>query len=146
MKLTKALKLKNKMVRELTTQKEQMSNSNSYNKLNPPKYDSREKYDTILKGSMELALHKANIAQANHNIYYNMFLMAEYKGLISTLKNMSTREGIEKTPSFRGDPIDTTFIAVMDQKEIDEKVKFLTEEIERLQDLIDEHNATHSID
>jgi len=146
MKISKALKLKNSIVKEMSVLRKQVEISNSYETRNPPKYNSSEKLTILTSKTRELAEHKAKIARANRDIYKEMFLIAELKGLMASLENISTREGVELTPSYRGEPIQTTYKATLDQKDIDTLKNDLTKEIETLQDQIDEYNATHSIE
>jgi len=144
MKLTKALKLKNSLVREVADLKNIVNESNVYFVKNTPKYDSKTKYSELLGKSIELAIHKAKIAVTNTAIYPQMFLMAEMKGLIQHLKTLCTEDGIR--PAMHREAVELEYKATISKNDVDNEITRLTKEVERLQDAIDEHNATNSIE
>ena len=144
MKLTKALKLKNSLVGEVTTLKNIIIASNVTFAKNTPEYDSKTKYSELLGKIQELASHKAKIAAANSGIYPQMFLLAEYKGLIEHLRSLNTKDGVE--PAVHREAVEIVYKASIKDSFVNEEVARLTKEIEKLQDEIDEYNTTHSID
>ena len=68
MKLSKALKVKNKLVNDVMRLRRSLESNNSWNALNEPTYDSRELFVTLLTKTQKLAELKAKIAAANVKI------------------------------------------------------------------------------
>jgi hypothetical protein len=105
--------------------------------------------------SRELAAFKGAIASANagvlsndRGIYTKLNLQAELRGLIAFIKGLNTKEGeeVERVGFMsRDDAVRTVYIATITRDEVDRLVVAYQVEIERLQDEIDEFNATTRI-
>ena len=87
---------------------------------------------------------KTKIHRANIGVYDKIFRMSELKSLAKKLSQINCDEGKVTDRYLRGaEPsIKTAEISVVDK---DVRVKSIEEEIERLQEELDTHNATTSI-
>ncbi len=119
-------------------------------------YGSAKSYNSIEEGNLrrysvvgllneaeeltkELVDLKVKIHQANLPVYGKIFLMAELKGRVKNLKAMSCEEG----------KVTERYGSIQSVKEVeiniaqkDAMIKEVEEQIEKLQDELDVHNAT----
>lgn len=138
MKLSQALKQKNKLAVEIKKQYEIAVKFNSQEEGNPRRYSvaaALEKAEQLTKELVEL---KTKIHLANAPIYGKIFEMAELKGRVKQLKRVPTDEGktlerFNSTPSVKDVEINVT--------QIDTMVAELESKIEKIQADLDYHNA-----
>jgi len=143
MKLAKALKVKNRLVGEIKVLQQHIVNFNSYDKENPPPYDTEQVLEDLRSASVRLVVLKAKIAAANVPIVSAILEIAEIKGQITMLQGLDTKEGVtNSTIGFDDKVVRTTYVARIGQVKADNLVKKLTERLDELQEQIDEHNAT----
>ena len=153
--LSHALKHKNRLAGEVARLREIVQRENSRKETQPARTDVRAAFDESVARSRELAAFKGAIAAANagvtgldHGIYGKLNLQAELRGLIAFLKDLSTKEGeeIERVGFLsRDEAARTVFVATITRDEVDRLTVAYQTEIERLQDEIDEFNATTRI-
>jgi DNA mismatch repair ATPase MutS len=144
MKLTKALKAKNSLIAEIQTLKEIIKDNNVILKQNTRQYNIEETFAKLLKKVSDLAKLKRDISVANNGIYENIFLLAEYKGLIEFLKTVDTTTGLSIKDDFRQV---VAFEYEASIKDVNKKVLIeeLVKSIEKIQDEVDEYNITKEI-
>ncbi len=153
--LSQALKLKNRLAGEVARSREIVQRENSRKESTPVRADVRAAFEHSITRSRELAAFKGVIAAANAGvtgpdvgIYGKLNLQAELRGLISFVKALDTKEGeeVERVGFLSRDEASrTVFVAVINREEVDRLVSLYQREIERLQDEIDEFNASTQI-
>ena len=142
MNVKQALKVKNKLVTDLKAQFEILKKYNSIEEGNPRRYSVVGLLNEAEELTKELVDLKARIHTANQPVYGKIFLMAELKGRVKNLKAMSCEEG----------KVTERYGSVQSVKEVeiniaqkDAMVREIEEQIEKLQDELDVHNATTTI-
>ena len=146
MKLSKALKVKNRLIAEVRTLHDRMRNNNSYDERNEPAYNSGEVSKELEIKIGDLVELKARISCANAPIYSAIFRMSELKGMIISRKGMPTKAGVFDGGGWGEEkPIRVTYKATLDQRRVDELQEGITAEIDKLQDQVDAHNASTDI-
>ncbi len=139
MKLSKALKEKNKKVKKLSVLSSRIAANNSFVKGKTPTYDARkllEEYDVALE---DLINFKTAIALTNAGIASKIIRMAELKSKISQLQYIQVTEG---TQHLRHTEVTIEYESIINERERDELVEKAQEEIDTLQEEIDTYNAT----
>lgn len=143
MTIKQALKEKNKIVTEIKSLYDVARSYNSIEEGNPRRYSvkgSLERANELTKKLVEL---KTKIHRANAPVYDKIFLMAELKMRAKLIKTMGCEEG--KVNERYGSIVSVKEVEI-NVSERDQIVKDLELEIEKLQDILDVHNATTSID
>lgn len=153
--LAQALKHKNRLAGEIARAREIIQRENSRKENQATRADVRAIFDRAVAQSRELAAFKGAIAAANagvvageQGIYGKLNLQAELRGLITFLKGLDTKEGeeVERVGFLpRDEAIRTIFVVTIARDEVDRLVASFQLEIEKLQDEIDEFNATTRI-
>lgn len=145
--LAKALKLKNKLVKEAADHLSKVEAHNSYLSTNPPNFDVQAEYKAYRLSLDKLAFLKAEIAKANGPIHIHIVTMAETKGMINHLRSINTRKGKETVGGGYNQPLrDIEYLASFSDKEIDAIIKEAEKDIESRQEEIDKFNHSTSID
>lgn len=134
--LSRALKLKNRVVNRLSKLDAQITEHNSAIEDNQ-EYDVRQSYRARLVLAEQLVKLKAAISAANQPIQSTIFEMAECKALIAMLSRVNTRHG-PSVEGFSGSR--TTYVAQFRKPEIDREIKRVEVEIDRIQDRLDGFN------
>ena len=140
MKLAKALKLKNKKLKEYKSTLMKVVQNNSYDVDNKPIYDSTNLYNEsveLLKDYLEL---KTAIHTSSEPIRFKIFQLGEVKSLLNTINGLDTKSGVYKE-GYREITL-STYESSITEEEKNTKVKNLENTIELLQDEIDTFNAT----
>jgi hypothetical protein len=146
MKLTKALKLKNKLAGDVEKLKDLLKKQNVRSKRQEFDYDNRELLAKLRAKIDELVAVKTAIAQANATIYNRIFRAAELKGMVATLNSLDTRSGVHlETGIYVERPIEVEYVAQLGKVEIDRLVAELVVEIESVQDELDEFNHANEV-
>jgi hypothetical protein len=139
MKVKQALKYKKKMNQEFS--KVQMYNSVEEGSARV--YDVVESMRNWLTMSEELVELKTKLHLANAPVYGKIFRMSELKSQLSNLRQLDCVDGKHFDRYGRGEAVvKTAKISVLEK---DQLVLTIEEEIEKLQEELDEHNATTSI-
>lgn len=142
--LSRALKLKNRVVHRLSQLDTLITTSNSVIEDNQ-EYDVRELYKDRMVLARQLVQLKVAINAANQPIQGQIFELAECKALIAMLGKVNTRHG----PSVEGfTGARTNYVAQLRKPDIDREVRRVEQEIDRLQDELDRfnHRTTIAVD
>lgn len=141
MKLSKALKQKNRLVRKINSLQQLINRDNSAleNQYNEELISDRfaEYYASV----DELVQLKAKIQQATAPIANKLIAMAELKGQVNFIKDLRTRQG-----SFKDyDGNEEVYACYYSRDQVDSKTSEIECKIDELQDEVDEYNAITSI-
>jgi len=138
MNLTKALKHKKKLVKQIDGMFIRFSKFNSTVKGSTG-YAPSVAYEEWLRLTNELIDLKTKIHIANAGIANKIFKLGELKSMASKLHNVETKEGLHRDRYGDGEAIE--YVAYMNLFDRDTKVKELEEQIETLQEEIEAYNA-----
>lgn len=142
--LKKALKIKDRMLAQMTTLKSRALENNSYETGTTPDYDSSESLLEYIKVQDSLVKLKVLIHKANAPVYDKIFGMSEAKSQITTLKAMDVKPGRQRGHYGSGEaPMNVVTIG---QLKRDQMVSALEVSIESFQEDLDQHNSTVSIE
>jgi hypothetical protein len=145
MKLSQALKQKNRLAGELVAQQRILARENSRRDDKPARVDCALVWGKIVQLSDDLGRIKAAIAAANVPIYPKIERMAELKSRINFVKGLEKREGPEHE-SIGGDrAVIVNWTAYVTEADADQRISAIQIEIDRLQDEVDAFNATTEI-
>jgi hypothetical protein len=145
MNVKKALKEKNRLVKEIQELYTRLSQYNSIEVGNKRPYSVRESLELLNQKSNELVELKTKIHNANTPVYDKIFRLSELKSTISRLKTLDCTEGVSSDYYSRNrenPPVKYAEITVVER---DEMVKFMEGQIEDLQDILDNHNQITEI-
>lgn len=145
MTVKQALKLKNKLVKEITEELQKAQSYNSVEVSTPRPYSSSEALEKVAKLTNELVELKTKIHQANSPVYDKIFRLSELKSLVSKIKVLNCTEGTSTDYYSRrseNPPVMTSEISIVER---DGMVKIMEDEIESIQDELDTHNALTQI-
>ena len=145
MNVKKALKEKNRLVKEIQELYVRMLKYNSVEAGNVRPYSSKEMLDIISQKSDELVLLKTKIHIANVTVYDKIFKLTELKATIARLRSMDCTEGACTDVYMRNREttlVKTSEISVVER---DAKIKHLESLIEDIQDVLDAHNQNTEI-
>jgi hypothetical protein len=145
MNVKKALKEKNRLVKEIQELYARLSHYNSVEVGNVRPYSPKVMLEEINQKSNELVELKTKIHNANTPVYDKIFRLSELKSTISRLKSLDCTEGVNNDYYSRNrenPPVKTAEISVVER---DGMVKLMEGEIEDLQDILDNHNQNTEI-
>jgi hypothetical protein len=144
MTIKQALKLKNKLVKQIGENTKLMQQFNSTEVGNQRPYSAFMLYKDIQKDTKELASLKAKIHIANTPVMEDIFWMSEMKSTIAALKKMDCTEGKSNRERFRmeSEMVLTSEISLVNRNQ---EIKMLETKIEEIQDKLDTFNATTEI-
>ena len=143
MKVKQALKYKKKLASKMNQEFSKVQMYNSVEEGSARVYDVVESMRNWLTMSEELVELKTKLHLANAPVYGKIFRMSELKSQLSNLKQLDCVDGKYFDRYGRGEAVvKTAKISVLEK---DQLVLTIEEEIERLQEELDEHNATTSI-
>ena len=145
MNIKKALKEKNRLVKETLDLHTRVATYNSVEVGNVRPYSAKESMELLNQKSNELVELKSNIHRANGPVYHHIFRLSELKSMIARIKNLDCNEGIvqdyysrnRETPAVK-----ETEISIVER---DEMVKHMEGQIEEIQDILDNHNQITNI-
>ena len=143
MTIKQALKEKNKLVVEIANLYNIAKTYNSIEEGNVRRYSVENSLTNIQDLIDKLVELKTKIHKANAPVYNKIFLMSELKTFAKQLKGISCEEGkvIERYGS-----VASVKNVEINVKQRDLMLKNIESKIESLQDDLDYHNATTSID
>lgn len=143
MKIKKALKEKNRLVKEISQELKIASDYNSIEAGNPRRFSSRTALENASKLIKELVELKAKIHRANVEVYEKIFHISELKNLVKHIKSIPVQEGKVYTDRFNSQ-LSTREVEVTatDQHEM---IRSFEAEIDAYQEELDLHNATTEI-
>jgi len=144
MKLYKALKLRKNLVGEITKLKQQIKDKNSYleGSKNGEKFSVDKAYEELLDKVQELTSLKFVINEANREIQARIYLLGEYKALISFLNEMPVVEGAQVAGY--SDKVQTYMVQI-DEEQRNELVKKFQVRVDAIQEELDEYNFNTEI-
>lgn len=143
MKVKQALKYKKKLASKMNQEFSKVQMYNSVEEGSARVYDVVESMRNWLTMSEELVELKTKLHLANAPVYGKIFRMSELKSQLSNLRQLDCVDGKHFDRYGRGEAIvKTAKISVLEK---DQLVLTIEEEIEKLQEELDEHNATTSI-
>tara|TARA_R110000822_G_scaffold21989_1_gene69534 strand:- start:1312 stop:1776 length:465 start_codon:yes stop_codon:yes gene_type:complete len=145
--LARALKLKNRLAGQLAKIGGRAVSHNSYVEGTNNSYDSVKVFAEYRKIQEQLVELKSKVQAANAPIHKDIAMMGELRTEIVLLNSMSVTKGVVTEPRY-GEGQDTTrvYVAAIDKLARDNNVAELEQEIDILQDDIDAHNATTTIE
>ena len=137
MNLTKALKHKKKLVKQIDEMYIRFSKFNSTEKGSVG-YDAGEAFENWISLTDQLIDLKTKIHIANAGIASKIFKLGELKNMAAKLRNVSTQEGVVKD---RYSDVTNEYVAYMGLFSRDTLLKELENQIETLQEEIEAYNA-----
>jgi predicted nucleic acid-binding Zn-ribbon protein len=136
--ISRALKLKNRVVKEVSRLDALLIEFNSTQEENREfSYNIRELYPERMGLAEKLVGLKTAISKSNVAIQKEIFELAECKAMISVLNRVNTRHGVAYE-GYQGTRI--MYIAQYRKQEIDKEIRRIEQEIDRIQDVLDSHN------
>ena len=145
--LAKALSIKNRLAGRLSQTR---SNIETYNSVPAGQRDDAGRATVDVRAELErllmlqdgLVVVKAAIQRSNVPVYEDVLRLAEKKALVQMLNGLDTRHGTE--PGFGG--IEHRYSATILKPEVLEMVRRLEAEIDKLQDKLNQYNATTTVE
>jgi hypothetical protein len=143
MTVKQALKEKNSLLKRINDLTQKIYAYNSIDEGNKRPYSTGDLLSQVMVLTNELIDLKTKIHQANVPVYDKIFRLSELKSLVKKINGIDCSEGKVSERYSRTEPtIKTAEISVVERDTI---VKDLEEQIERLQEELDVHNATTQI-
>lgn len=142
MKLTTALKEKNKLTKRISELEKIISQHNSDIKGNDKQFDVNQLLTELDTVTADLVKIKGSISEANQPINKFLIEMGEIRSQIAFLKKINVKDG--QTSERYGTTI-VSYEAQLKQADIMKLVKTKEEKIEKLQELVEQHNFTTEI-
>jgi hypothetical protein len=147
MNISKALKVKNRLVGELGRLQDIFKRENSKRNDNVSEVDAAKAYEAVLGAFDKVVALKGAINKATAGIADKLAALAEYKTYLNFIQSVPVKEGPELVNgSYGKDPISYTWTAYLNRAAIDDKVAHYQKKINDLQDEIDAYNATTQVD
>lgn len=143
MKLSKALKEKNKLIKRISKNQKLVVDRNSVIKGNTRVIEPRKVLEEVKADTEKLVRLKAAIAKANEPVNQIILSIVEKKGMIGFLKKINTNDG--QVQERYGRDI-TSYEADIKENEIFAEVEKLEAEIESLQEQVESFNHTTEVD
>lgn len=142
-RIRKALQIKNRISGEVANLTKLIQANNSHQK-GGSRFDVNDLIKSRASAVEKLIAVKAALAVSNVAIYGKIARMAELKSEIQMYRTLPTNEGC--TEAGYGDRAKTIVIeCTVNAVQVEERVKELTLEIEKLQDEVDYFNSTTEI-
>ena len=143
MTIKQALKEKNRLIKAIEDEFKKVYAYNSIDEGNVRPYSTVDALSNIMTLEEGLIDLKTQIHRANIGVYDKIFRLSELKSLAKKLNQIDCSEGKVSDRYSRNEPsIKTAELSIVER---DVRVKSIEEEIERLQEELDTHNATTSI-
>jgi hypothetical protein len=134
--LSRALKLKNRVIHRLSQLDTLITTCNSTIDGNQ-EYDTRQLYKARMVLAEQLVRLKGAINAANQPIQGQIYELAECKALIAMLGKVDTKHGLS-VEGYSGTK--THYVAQLRKPDVDREVRRVEQEIDRLQDELDRFN------
>ena len=141
--LSKALKLKNKLIAKNTELMQRVLLYNSAKTGNDRPYSSTDSLKQYNEGIKELVDLKTLIHLANAEVYHKIFMMSELKSLASKLKGLDCKTGMHAEGWKSEIPVE--FDSEISILEKDKIIASIEQEIENIQEALEEHNVRTTI-
>jgi len=137
--LAKALKLKNRLAGRLVAAQGKIGVYNSMPEGRTDEVNVRELDKEQLQLIDAIISLRTSIYKANVGIYKEIEEIKQKKLQLQFIQRLSTRSGVE--PNLYGGDTSVTYVAAIQQVEVDKRVKELERDVDALQDKIDTYNA-----
>lgn len=145
--LAKALSVKNRLAGRLSQTR---TNIETYNSVlagqrdddGRASVDVRAEYERLLSLQEGLVTVKTAIHRANAAVYEDVLRLGEKKALVQMLGGLNTKHGSE--PGFNG--VEYRYTATILKPEALEMIRRLEAEIDRLQDRLNQYNASTRVE
>jgi len=135
--IAKALKEKNKIKNEIANLQKKLNSHNSILKGNKRPVDLQAVESELIEKIDLLVSLKNAITKANQPVQERIYKLAELRGLISFYRNLPVTEGLHRS-SYGNEPF--AYEVFFNEAVIDERVKKLDSEAEKLQDELEVFN------
>lgn len=145
MTVKQALKEKNKLTKQISVLVSRIQKFNSVEEGSKRTYDPREDMDKLKETINDLVNLKTKIHLANSQVYDKIFQLSEYKGLVKYLRVINCSEGLTTENHRFGETKSTYKTVVIGEVEMDNLITYYESEIEKIQEVLDTHNATTHI-
>jgi len=145
MNIKKALKEKNRLVKEILDLHTRVATYNSVEVGNVRPYSAKESMELLNQKSNELVELKTKIHAANGPVYKYIFRLSELKSMITRIKNLDCNEGSVQDYYSRNRETPLVKESEISIVERDEMVKHMETAIESIQDVLDNHNQITEI-
>lgn len=143
--IARALKEKNRVAGRLAKARELVGSENSKDKSVPRGVDVAEMYAQAKELRDRLIAIKSVVAEANKPIVSKIVELDEIKSEIAFLNGLNVKEGKFVTTNY-GSRIESDIDAVIRKQQVLEEVAALQARADRLQDELDEFNATTKVE
>ena len=147
MNISKALKVKNRLIGELAKQQEIARRENSRRSDNPSSVDVEKIFSTIQQTRLSLVTLKQAIVKASAAIAYELADLAEVKQYINWISGIQVREGEEKVAYGQTKEAEVyKWTAHINRATLDTLLEQYQKQANNLQDIIDDFNAKTQVD
>lgn len=152
MNIAQALKQKNRVIGEMNKVFAQIQKHNVIHYRGessfPPthKVNVKALLSTYRELFAKLVAIKAGVQKASAPIAEKLVELAETKSLLSKMQEIPTKEGTETISGYNAAPYEVTFVSAITESAVVKTSDELQDQINRLQDEIDTHNALTQID
>lgn len=143
--IARALKEKNRVAGRLAKARELVGAENSQDKSVPRGVDVAAMYDLAKMLRNRLIAIKSAIAEANKPIVSKIIELDEIKSEIAFLNGLDVKEGKFVTTNY-GTRIESEIDAIISKQQVLDEVAALQVSADRLQDELDEFNATTKVE
>jgi len=145
--LARALKYKNRVIERLRKTEDDIRQFNSILEGGEREYDVQDLFKERLSLEAHLVDLKLRIDAANAPIKEAIVKMQELKGRLVFLQSVPTTHGKQqKHRNLYGDEGEVVYSAMVRKADIDEAISEVNTELDDLQEFVDKHNNTQSID
>jgi hypothetical protein len=143
MKLSKALKLKNKLAGEVKSKQSLVEEENVQINDNESPFSTPDLDAESVEVQNKLIDIKVKIAIANVPVYPIIYKLAELKNRVAYLKDLNTKEGTFFESRFLSadSARETKYVPQISKERVKELIKEAEEKIEQLQDALDDFNS-----
>ena len=145
MKIAKALKKKNKLVRELGVFLTKAQQNNSIIEGKERSYDPQLMNNRANDKLNELVELKTEISLANQSVQNKIYKLSELKSFVGAIKGISTDEGPIESSWVRRDDKVVNYTVKINTLKKDQMIQDIENEIEQIQEELDIHNHTVDI-
>jgi len=145
MKIAKALKKKNKLVRELGVFLTKAQQNNSIIEGKERSYDPQLMINSANDKLNELVELKTEISLANQSVQNKIYKLSELKSFVGAIKGISTDEGPIESSWVRRDDKVVNYTVKINTLKKDQMIQDIENEIEQIQEELDIHNHTVDI-
>ena len=145
MKIAKALKKKNKLVRELGVFLTKAQQNNSIIEGKERSYDPQLMINSANDKLNELVELKTEISLANQSVQNKIYKLSELKSFVGAIKGISTDEGPIESSWVRRDDKVVNYTVKINTLKKDQMIQDIENEIEQIQEELDVHNHTVDI-